>query len=65
MSLRSFLYALDAARIEEGFSFHVETQEAPLPTPSDIRAQNAQSMAALSGIMAGAQGAPRVRRGGR
>lgn len=56
MTLRSFLYAVEALRKEEGVRFHVETPDAPEPTPADVRSKNAQAMDALAGIMAGVQG---------
>jgi hypothetical protein len=53
MSLKSFLYALDATRIEEGLEFVRAGDERPQPTPADVKAQNAQSMQMLQGIMGG------------
>lgn len=62
MSLCSFVFAAQALMAEEGLSFHVETPDKPVPSPADARAQNAQSMAMLQGILGGTQGAPKVRR---
>jgi hypothetical protein len=62
MSLRAFLYAVEAVRLEEGVRFHVETAAAPEPTPADNRERNAQSMALLMGGLAGVKGAPGVMR---
>lgn len=60
MTLRTFLYAADALRLEEGVGFHVETEPgaAPAPSPADAKARNAQSMAMLQGILEKTQGAP-------
>ena len=59
MSLRAFLYAADALRLEEGIGFHVETQpgvvSAPVQSADEVRRRNAQSMQMLTGIMAGVQ----------
>ena len=55
MSLKSFLFALDATRIEEGLEFSRGNADPPLPTPADNKARNAQSMAMLEGMMAGVQ----------
>ena len=56
MTLRDFLFAADALRMEEGVSFTVQTPTGPsvsVPSPADVREQNAQAMAALTGMMAG------------
>jgi hypothetical protein len=64
MTLTDFLYAADALRLEEGVGFHVETPggmsapAAPVPSPADVKAQNARSMQALMGMMGGLQNAP-------
>jgi len=63
MSMGAFLFAADALRIEEGWGFHVETPDGrSMPVEADVRARNAESMAALSGMLAGVRGAPRVKR---
>jgi hypothetical protein len=59
MTLMSFLYAAHGLMNEEGLSFHVETPDAPVPSPADTKQRNAESMAALQGILGGVQGAPR------
>jgi hypothetical protein len=59
MTWRSFLFATQALMAEEGLSFHVETPDSSAPSPADTKQQNAQSMAALAGILGGVQGAPR------
>ena len=59
MSLRMFLYAADALRLEDGVSFHVETGPPAgltmpsVPSPADVRQQNANAMQTLMGITAG------------
>lgn len=58
MSLRAFLYAVEAVRLEEGVRFHVETEASPEPAPADNRARNAQAMEMLMGGLSGVQGAP-------
>ncbi len=63
MTWQSFLYAADALRLEEGIGFHVETGPAlvgpaPAPAPEEARAQNAESMKMLQGLLAPVQGAP-------
>lgn len=56
MSMRAFLFAADALRLEEGVSFHVETPAgAPKAPRADVAAQNAQAMAAFTGMMGGVQ----------
>ena len=56
MTLREFMFAADALRIEEGLSFHVETAPgrtvAAVPSPADVKERNAQAMAALAPILA-------------
>ena len=61
MSLRSFLFAADALRLEEGVGFHVETPvgQQRVPSPADNKARNDQAMQSLMGIMAGVQGKKR------
>ena len=62
MTFRSFLFAADALRLEEGLSFHVETEGVPaqrVPSPADNKARNDQAMQSLMGIMAGVQGKKR------
>jgi hypothetical protein len=58
------MYAADALRLEEGVSWTVTTPEGtpvvPVMSPEQVRAQNAQSMQMLKGMMAGVKGAPRV-----
>ncbi len=53
MSLRSFMYASEVLRLQQTERFHVETESVPEPTPAEMRERNAQSMAALQGMMAG------------
>ena len=53
MSLRAFTFAALALAHEEGIRFHVETQPAPLPAPTDVRQKNADAMQRLMGGMAG------------
>ena len=59
MSLRTFLYAADALRLEDGVSFHVETGPSAglsmprVPSPADVKQQNADAMQNLMGIMSG------------
>lgn len=57
MSLRTFLYAVDALMVEEGIRFHVETKEEAVAVPStaDVRARNAQAMEMFQGMMGGVQ----------
>ena len=58
MSLKTFLYAVDALMVEEGIRFHVETEgtEAPaVPSSADVKARNDQAMAAFSAMMGGVQ----------
>ena len=55
MSLKSFLYACDALRLEENLVFSRENDEVPQPTAADNKARNAQSMAMLQGMMSGVQ----------
>ena len=58
MTFRSFLFAADALRLEEGVGFHVETPGAPrmgAPSPEENKARNAEAMQSLMGIMAGVQ----------
>jgi hypothetical protein len=60
MSLRTFMYAADALRLEDGVSFHVETAPGkPAPAPAEVKQQNAQAMASLMGRMSGVQGKKR------
>jgi hypothetical protein len=63
MSLRSFMYAADALRLEDGIGFVVESApgapSVPVQSSAEVRAQNARSMALLRGAMAGVKGAPR------
>lgn len=60
MSLRAFMFAADTLRLEEGIGFHVKTDMGvstpPVPSPEDVKAQNANAMTALAGIMASVQG---------
>ena len=60
------MYAADALRLEEGISWTVQAQPGvritPVQSPAEVRAQNAQSMAMLQGMMAGVKGAPKVAR---
>lgn len=53
MSARAFLFAADALRIEDGVSFHVETENGKSVSTPDVANQNAQAFAALTGMMAG------------
>jgi hypothetical protein len=55
MTLQTFMFAADALRLEDGVGFHMETVPgaAPVPSPADVKAQNAQSMAMLTGMLAG------------
>lgn len=54
MTLRTFLYAVDALMQEEGISFQVEKQDVPsVPSAADMRQQNAQAMQMFQGMMAG------------
>ena len=55
MSFRSFLFAADALRLEEGFGFHVETPvgQARVPSPADNKQRNAEAMQALQSMMSG------------
>ncbi len=66
MSLRDFMYASDALRLEDGISWTVTPAPGvpitPVMSPAEVRAQNAQSMAMLSGMMKGVQGAPGIKR---
>ena len=65
MSLRSFLFAADALRLEEGVGFHVETEGTPaqrLPSPADNKARNDQAMQAFQAMMGGVKKNPRGRR---
>ena len=57
MSLRTFLYAVDALMAEENLRFHVETDttDAPVPSTADVKARNDQAMAAFSAMMGGVQ----------
>lgn len=58
MSLRAFLFAADALRLEEGVGFHVETpgvQVRRLPSPEDNKARNAEAMQAFQAMMGGVQ----------
>lgn len=58
MSLRTFLYAVDALMVEEGIRFHVETNmpdEDPVPSTADVKARNDQAMAAFTAMMGGVQ----------
>ncbi len=58
MSFRSFLFAADALRLEEGFGFHVETPTAigtQVSSPADNKRRNAEAMQNLMGMMAGVQ----------
>ena len=57
MSLKTFLYAVDALMAEEGIRFHVETDtpDAPVPSTADVKARNDQAMAAFQGMMGGVQ----------
>lgn len=57
MTIREFLFAADALRLEEGVGFHVETEpgRAPEPSPADNRARNDQAMAAFTAMMGGVQ----------
>ena len=57
MSLRTFLYAVDALMDEEGIRFHVETDspDVPVPSTAEVRERNAQAMAAFTGMMGGVQ----------
>lgn len=54
MSLKHFLYACDALRLEDGLEFVVEGERA-VPSPADNRKRNADSMAALQAMMGGVQ----------
>ena len=62
MSLRTFLFAADALRIEEDVRFHVKTESgvamSPVPSPADVKAQNKTAMQNLMTMMAGVKGAP-------
>jgi hypothetical protein len=55
MTLQTFMFAADALRLEDGVGFHVETPAgmAPVQSAADVKAQNAQSMAMLTGMLAG------------
>lgn len=53
MSLRAFIYACETLRLQQMQRFHVETPAEFQPTPQHMRERNAQSMAALQGMMAG------------
>jgi len=55
MSLRAFLFAADALRIEEGVSFHVETNGKPVAPKEEVRKRNADAMAAFGAMMSGVQ----------
>lgn len=57
MRLRTFMFASDALRIEEGIVFEVRgaPARAPEPSPADNRARNAQAMQAFTAMMGGVQ----------
>ena len=59
MSLRTFMFAADALRLEDGVGFHVETAPGMVgprvDSPDDVKARNAQAMAAFTGMMGGVQ----------
>ena len=63
MSLRTFMFAADALRLEDGVGFHVETPAGvPVRSPAEVKKQNADAMAQLMGRMGGVKGAPKVKR---
>ncbi len=56
MSLRSFLYATDAFMAEDGVRFAVklgDTPDAPVPSPAENKARNADAMAQFQAMMGG------------
>ena len=55
MTLRTFMYAADALRIEDNLEFVVPGAPAPAPSPADVKAKNAAAMAAFGAKMAGLQ----------
>lgn len=56
MSLRTFLFAADALRLEDGVSFHVKTEaRATSASTGSTGTQNADAMAAFMGMMGGVQ----------
>jgi hypothetical protein len=52
--------------LEDGISWTLRTDEGlpitPVQSPDEVRAQNRQSMAMLTGLMKNVQGAPGVKR---
>jgi hypothetical protein len=63
MTLRTFMYAADWLRLDDGVGFVMPTDKGvPAPSPADVKKQNSDAMAQLMAGMSGVQGAPRVRR---
>jgi hypothetical protein len=53
MSMRTFLFASDALRIEDGVTFTVVPAAGPVRSDPSVGAKNAQAMQVLMGGMAG------------
>jgi hypothetical protein len=63
MTLRTFMFATDALRLEDGVGFAMPNERGvPAPAPADTKAQNAQSMQMLNAMMAGTQKRKTARR---
>ena len=55
MSLRSFLFAADVLRIEEGVSFTMQQNGKRVAPKEEVRKRNQDAMAAFTGMMGGVQ----------
>ena len=56
MSLRAFLFAADALRLEDGVSFTMQAPVGAAPAPrADVASKNAQAMQQMMGLMGGVQ----------
>jgi hypothetical protein len=56
MTLRTFLFAADALRLEEGVDWVMAPQagsSVPASSPDSVKRQNATAMAQLQGILGG------------
>ena len=61
MTLRTFMFAADALRLEDGVAWTLPpSAEVPRPpAPDEVKRQNANAMAQFMGGMAGVQGKKR------
>ena len=63
MSLRTFLFAADALRLEEGVTFTIQPPAGTARAPrADVASKNTQGVHALMGMVSGAKKPGKARR---